>query len=85
MSGKTLLQLPGIITVLNTPFTADDAIDTEGLRRHVEYALGAGVSGFLCAVITTAIVAAFSWNLVIAASQPLADGAAAAPAGSGQQ
>lgn len=53
--------------------------------RRKRKVLAAGVSGFLCAVITTAIVAAFSWNLVIAASQPLANGAAAAPAGSGQQ
>jgi hypothetical protein len=48
-------------------------------------AFAAGVSGFLWAVITTIVVAAFSWNLVIAASQPLADGSAATPAGSGQQ
>jgi len=47
MPEKSLLPLPGIITVLNTPFTAEDKIDTDGLRRHVEYALGAGVAGFL--------------------------------------
>ncbi len=47
MPEKTLLQMPGIITVLNTPFTADDAIDVDGLRKHVEYALRAGVAGFL--------------------------------------
>ena len=47
MPEKTLLHMPGIITVLNTPFTEEDAIDLDGLRKHVEYALGAGVSGFL--------------------------------------
>lgn len=40
-------DLHGIITVLNTPFTADDAIDLAGLRKNVEYALAAGVAGFL--------------------------------------
>lgn len=44
---KELLNLPGIITVLNTPFTADDRIDTVSLRRNVRNALEAGVAGFL--------------------------------------
>jgi dihydrodipicolinate synthase/N-acetylneuraminate lyase len=44
---KQLLHLPGIITVLNTPFTAGDALDLPGLRRHIAYALEAGVAGFL--------------------------------------
>jgi len=47
MAEKTLLHMPGIITVLNTPFTADDRLDFDGLKRHVEYALGTGVAGFL--------------------------------------
>lgn len=42
-----LESLRGIITVLNTPFTEDDAIDTVGLRKNVDYALEAGVAGFL--------------------------------------
>jgi len=37
----------GIITVLNTPFTGDDAIDVDGLARNVENAIAAGVAGFL--------------------------------------
>jgi 4-hydroxy-tetrahydrodipicolinate synthase len=37
----------GIITVLNTPFTDDDAIDVEGLARNVENAIAAGVAGVL--------------------------------------
>ncbi|MBI2431723.1 MAG: dihydrodipicolinate synthase family protein [Candidatus Hydrogenedentes bacterium] len=44
---KTLLPLRGIITVLNTPFTEDGGIDAEGLTKHIEYALHAGVAGFL--------------------------------------
>lgn len=44
---KPLLQLHGIITVLNTPFTADDALDLPGLARNVQSALDAGVAGFL--------------------------------------
>jgi len=44
---KTTLDVRGIVTVLNTPFTADDTIDVEGLERHVAYALSAKVAGFL--------------------------------------
>jgi 4-hydroxy-tetrahydrodipicolinate synthase len=40
-------RLRGIITVLNTPFTADDRIDLDSLRRNVTSALDAGVAGFL--------------------------------------
>lgn len=44
---KQLLDLRGIITVLNSPFTNDGTIDLPGLRRNVEYAINAGVAGFL--------------------------------------
>ncbi len=44
---KSLLQLHGIITVLNTPFTDSDAVDLPSLRKNVRYALEAGVAGFL--------------------------------------
>ena len=40
-------MLRGIVTVLNTPFAADDAIDFSGLRRNVRNAIDAGVAGFL--------------------------------------
>ncbi len=40
-------SLRGIVTVLNTPFTGEDRIDVVGLQKHVTYALGAGVAGFL--------------------------------------
>ncbi len=47
MPDKPLLHMPGIITVLNTPFTVENTIDTDGLRRNVAYALNTGVAGFL--------------------------------------
>ncbi len=40
-------DLRGIITVLNTPFTSENAIDQAGLRANVEHAIDAGVAGFL--------------------------------------
>lgn len=44
---KTLYPLRGIVTVLNTPFTAIGAVDIPSLKRHVSEALCAGVDGFL--------------------------------------
>ncbi len=40
-------RLRGIVTVLNTPFTDHDQIDTESLAANIQSALTAGVSGFL--------------------------------------
>jgi dihydrodipicolinate synthase/N-acetylneuraminate lyase len=40
-------RLHGIVTVLNTPFTDDDRIDTDSLAANVQLALDAGVTGFL--------------------------------------
>ncbi len=40
-------KLNGIIAVMNTPFTADDGIDQDSIRRYVNYALAGGVVGFL--------------------------------------
>ena len=44
---RELLPLRGIVTVLNTPFTAQDGVDLPSLRRNVRRALAAGVAGFL--------------------------------------
>jgi 4-hydroxy-tetrahydrodipicolinate synthase len=44
---KKLLELRGILTVLNTPFTPEDEIDLPSLRKNVRAALAAGVAGFL--------------------------------------
>jgi dihydrodipicolinate synthase/N-acetylneuraminate lyase len=40
-------KLSGIVSVLNTPFGYDGKPDLDGLARHVEYAIEAGVNGFL--------------------------------------
>jgi dihydrodipicolinate synthase/N-acetylneuraminate lyase len=37
----------GIVTVLNTPFTEDDQVDLQALKKHVRYAIDAGVAGIL--------------------------------------
>ena len=44
---KTLLELRGIITVLNTPFSEDDAVDLSSLQKNVRHAIQSGVVGFL--------------------------------------
>jgi dihydrodipicolinate synthase/N-acetylneuraminate lyase len=44
---KSQLDLNGIVTVLNTPFTEDDRIDVDSLKTNVAMALEAGVAGFL--------------------------------------
>ena len=44
---KELLDLRGIITVLNTPFDEDDTIEVDGLCKNVTSAIKAGVCGFL--------------------------------------
>ncbi len=44
---EPIRDLRGIITVLNTPFTRDDAIDVPGLAENVRQAIESGVVGFL--------------------------------------
>ena len=44
---KELFPLKGIVTVLNTPFNADDTINLDALKKNVHEALNAGVVGFL--------------------------------------
>ncbi|MBZ0302388.1 MAG: dihydrodipicolinate synthase family protein [Anaerolineae bacterium] len=48
-------SLTGIVTVLNTPFTADDRVDLESLSAHVAYALEAGVAGFLVPALASEV------------------------------
>lgn len=48
-------ELAGIITVLNTPFTERNAIDTDSLRRNVHDALEAGVAGFLAPAMASEV------------------------------
>jgi len=52
---KECLPLRGIVTVLNTPFTADDELDTDALRKHVRRALSAGVAGFLAPAMASEV------------------------------
>ncbi len=42
-----LASLRGIVTVLNTPFDGEGQVDCASVARNVEYAIDAGVSGFL--------------------------------------
>lgn len=44
---KPLLDMRGIVTVLNTPFTEQNTLDLPGLRANVCNAIDAGVAGFL--------------------------------------
>lgn len=50
-----LTRLHGIVTVLNTPFTAADAVDVDALQAHVEHAIGAGVAGFLVPALASEV------------------------------
>ncbi len=42
-----MLKIEGVYPALITPFTADDEIDKEGLRRLVEYVIEGGVAGIV--------------------------------------
>jgi dihydrodipicolinate synthase/N-acetylneuraminate lyase len=50
-----LPRLNGIVTVVNTPFTADNAIDLDSLSANVAYALDAGVAGFLVPALASEV------------------------------
>ena len=52
---KACLPLRGILTVLNTPFTATDELDVGALRRQVRVALAAGVAGFLAPAMASEV------------------------------
>ncbi len=47
MVSKDRFSLPGIVTVLNTPFTERNEVDLDSLCANVEAACDAGVAGFL--------------------------------------
>lgn len=47
--------LRGIVTVLNTPFTGSDQVDADALAAHVDYALRAGVAGFLIPALASEV------------------------------
>ncbi len=52
---KECLPLRGIVTVLNTPFTAENIVDAGALRQHVRVALAAGVAGFLAPAMASEV------------------------------
>lgn len=52
---KECLPLRGIVTVLNTPFSATDELDVTALRQHVRVALAAGVAGFLAPAMASEV------------------------------
>lgn len=54
---KELLPVSGIITVLNTPFDGQGRVDEASLRRNVQYALAAGVAGFLVPAMASEVYA----------------------------
>lgn len=54
MTVPQILQ-PGIISVVQTPFLPDGAIDFASLQRLIEDAIGAGVDGFLAPAVASEI------------------------------
>jgi dihydrodipicolinate synthase/N-acetylneuraminate lyase len=52
---KELFPLEGIVTVLNTPFDKQGNVDLHSLKRHVQYALKAGVAGFLVPALASEV------------------------------
>ena len=66
----------GIISVLNTPFTASNTIDVEGLQRTVANGLEAGVSGFLVGGLASevAVLSLEERVLILDATRDVVDG-----------
>lgn len=52
---KQRLQMDGIITVLNTPFTNAGTIDLPGLGKNAALAMDAGVAGFLVPALASEV------------------------------
>lgn len=52
---QKLINLKGIITVLNTPFTENNCLDMASLCKNVKIALNAGVAGFLVPVMASEV------------------------------
>ena len=51
--GSWLSGLGGIVPSLNTPFTEDDGIDRESLRRLVDHLVASGCPGFLALAVAS--------------------------------
>ena len=52
---KELPPWRGIITALNVPFNMNGAVDLDALAAHADYALRAGVAGFLVPVMASEV------------------------------
>ena len=52
---KQLLNMLGVITAMNTPFTEDDKIDLDGLQRHMDYAIRSGIAAALIPVVASEV------------------------------
>ena len=52
---KSLYPLFGMMPAMNTPFTENDGIDFDGLQRHIDNAIHAGICGFLIPVVASEV------------------------------
>ncbi|MDR1901274.1 MAG: dihydrodipicolinate synthase family protein [Treponema sp.] len=52
---KTLFPMFGMMPAMNTPFTEDDCIDIDGLQKHIDNAIEAGICGFLIPVVASEV------------------------------
>ena len=50
-----MTKFEGVFSVLPTPFTSDDRVDTDGLKRIVDHFLNAGVSGLTVLGVTSEV------------------------------
>ena len=55
MMQKSLFPLFGMMPAMNTPFTESDDIDLEGLQKHIDNAINAGICGFLLPVVASEV------------------------------
>ena len=52
---KELFPMFGMMPAMNTPFTEDDRIDFDGLQKHIDNAIEAGICGFLIPVVASEV------------------------------
>ena len=52
---KELFPMFGMMPAMNTPFTEDDRIDFDGLQKHIDNAIEAGICGFLLPVVASEV------------------------------
>ena len=45
----------GMMPAMNTPFTEDDRVDLDGLQKHIDNAIEAGICGFLIPVVASEV------------------------------